>query len=76
MNDVTNKVFANTGEQREDNHVVVQSEVWSHGLVPVGFQNTLLMIGNVNASIYQVRKVKRFEGIEFVGTLFCRTVAT
>ena len=70
MNDMTNEVFSNTGEQREDNHVIVQTEVWCHGLVPVGFLNTFLMIGNVNAGIYQMRKVKRFEGIELVGTLF------
>ena len=75
MDDVSDEVFTNARKQREDDDVVVQTEMWRHGFVPIGLQYPVLVVDNVDASLHKMRVVKRFEGVEFLGTLFCGAIA-
>ena len=75
VDDVPYQVLSDAREEREDDDVVVQSEMGRHGLREVRFQNAVLMIGDVHACIDEVREVERLEGVELLSTLFRRAVA-
>ena len=42
--------------------------MWHHRLLPVGMQQAVLMVDNIDARIHQMRIVERLEGVK----LFCR----
>ena len=48
---MADEIFADTWEEREDNHIVVEAEMWCHRLGPLWRQDAVLMIGDVNASL-------------------------
>ena len=72
---MANQVLADAWEQREDDDVVVQSEVGGHGLRVVRLQHAVAVVGYVDARLGQVRIVERLEGVELLGALFRRAVA-
>ena len=76
MDDVADKVFAYAWEQREDDDIVVQTEVGHHGLLPVGLQHAVTVVDDVDTRIDKVWIVKRLEGIELLSTLLGGAVAT
>ena len=47
----------------------------SHRLVPVGLQNALLVIYNVDTGFHQMRIVERLKSVEFLGALLGRTIS-
>ena len=76
MDNMTDEVFTDTREEREDDHVVVQTEMRHHRLVPLWRQYALVVIDDVHAGIYQMGIVKRFESIEFLSALLRGTIAS
>ena len=70
MDDVTDEVFADAWEEGEDDDIVVEAEMGRHRLGPVGRQDAVLVIGDIDTGIDEVGVVERLEGIELLGTLF------
>ena len=75
MDDVAYEVFAYAGEEAEDDDVVVEAEVGRHGLLPVGHEDALAVVGDVDAGIDEVGVVERLEGVELLGALLGGAVA-
>ena len=76
MDDVADKIFADAGEEGEDDDIVIETVMRNHRLVPVGLKHTVVIIGNVYSCLNQVWVVERFEGVELFGALFGGTVTT
>ena len=75
VDDVPDEVFADAGEEREDDHVVVEPEVGLHRLREVGLQDAVAVIGDVDARLDEMGVVERLEGIELLGALLRGAVA-
>ena len=75
VDDMADEVFADAGEEREDDHVVVEPEMGGHRLREVGLQDALTVVGDVHACLHQMGVVERLEGIELLGALLRGAVA-
>ena len=75
MDDMTDEVFADAREEGEDDDIVVETEMGRHWLGPVGRQDAVLVIGDVDTGIDEVGVVERLEGIELLGALLRGAVA-
>ena len=75
VDDVPDEVFADAGEEGEDDDVVVEPEVGRHRLGPVGLEYALAVVGDVDAGIDEVGVVERLEGVELLGALLRGAVA-
>ena len=73
---MADQVFADAGEEREDDDVVVEAEMRGHWLAPVGREDAVTVIGDVHAGLDEVGVVERLKGVELLGALFGGTVAT
>lgn len=75
VDDMTDEVFADAREEREDDHIVVEPEMGRHRLGIVGLEDALTMVGDVHAGIDEVGIVERLEGVELLGALLRGAVA-
>lgn len=57
VDDMTDEVFTDAREEREDDDIVVEAEVGHHGLVPVGLEDEVAMVGDVHASFDEMGKL-------------------
>ena len=73
---VAHDVLLDAGEQREHHDVRIHLVVRDERTREVGPQDAVVVEREVDAGIAEMRVVERVEGIEAVGILFCRTVAT
>ena len=72
---MADQVLLNSGEERKDNHVVVQLKMGGHRLGEVGFQNTVLVESEIDTGFAQMGIIEGVKGIELVRILFRRAVA-
>ena len=72
---MTDEVFADAWEEREDDHIVVEPEMGRYRLGIVGLEDALTMVGDVHAGIDEVGIVERLEGVELLGALLRGAVA-
>ena len=75
VDDMSDEVFADAREEGEDDDVVVEPEVGRHRLLPVGLEDALAVVGDVDAGIDEVGEVERLEGVELLGALLRGAVA-
>ena len=75
VDDVAHEVLAEAREQRHDEHIGVELEVWLHLLAEVGAVDELVVVAYLHAGIGQMGIVERLEGVELVGALLRGAVA-